>query len=101
MFLILCQQGDSYEFTSMPVKDVYNFMDGGVTYMHMNFKATNVKTGSEELFFAELALINNVFDADGGYSTTTCSIVDDTCVGMLICFNLAFLCPHTLLFFHV
>jgi hypothetical protein len=42
----------------MPVKDVYNFMDGGVTYMHMNFKAANVKTGSEELFFAELIGFN-------------------------------------------
>ncbi|XP_039803934.1 uncharacterized protein LOC120668043 [Panicum virgatum] len=72
---------DSYEFTSMPMKDVCNFMDGGVSYMHMNFKATNVKTGSEELFFAELALINNVFYANNGYSTTACSIVDDNCVG--------------------
>ncbi|CAO2161693.1 unnamed protein product [Urochloa humidicola] len=72
---------DLYEFTSMVLNDVYNFMDGGICYMHMNFKARNVTTRSEELFFAELALNNSVFDANGGYSTTTCSIVDDNCVG--------------------
>ncbi|KAF8643694.1 hypothetical protein HU200_066757 [Digitaria exilis] len=70
---------DSYEFKSMVLEDVYNFMDGGVCYMHMNFKAMNVTTRSEELFFAELALNNSVFDANGGYSTTACSIVDDSC----------------------
>ncbi|CAL4959155.1 unnamed protein product [Urochloa decumbens] len=72
---------DFYEFTSMALNDVYNFMDGGICYMHMNFKARNVTTRSEELFFAELALNNSVSDANGGYSTTTCSIVDDDCVG--------------------
>ncbi|CAL4952548.1 unnamed protein product [Urochloa decumbens] len=75
---------DFYEFTSMALNDVYNFMDGGICYMHMNFKARNVTTRSEELFFAELALNNSVSDANGGYSTTTCSIVDDDCVGMLL-----------------
>lgn len=30
--------------------------------MHMNFRARNKTTGSEKLFFAELALTNDVFD---------------------------------------
>lgn len=98
---IFCPQEDSYEFKSMVLEDVYNFMDGGVCYMHMNFKAMNVTTRSEELFFAELALNNSVFDANGGYSTTACSIVDDSCAGMLIPFSLfVSLYTHTLLFFH-
>uniref|UniRef100_A0A0A9BVB8 DUF3615 domain-containing protein n=1 Tax=Arundo donax TaxID=35708 RepID=A0A0A9BVB8_ARUDO len=55
-------------------------MDGGDCYMHMNFKARNVKTRSEKLFFAELVLNGSVSDGNG-YSTTACSIVGDNCVG--------------------
>ncbi|XP_021315300.1 uncharacterized protein LOC8056452 [Sorghum bicolor] len=70
-----------YEFTSVVLNDIYNFMDGGLCYMHMNFKARNVTTRSEELFFAELALNKDVFDTNSGYSATACSIVDGNCVG--------------------
>ncbi|CAO2209346.1 unnamed protein product [Urochloa humidicola] len=73
--------GDYYEFTHLRLNDVYDFMDGKVSYLHMNFKATNAATGSEKTFFAELALEGDVLDKHGGYSTTTCSIVDDDCVG--------------------
>lgn len=78
-------QGDRYEFTLWKlINDVYDFMDGKVSCLHMNFKATNASTGSEKTFFAELALEADVFDKHGGYRTTTCSIVDDDCVGMLL-----------------
>lgn len=56
--------------------------------MHMNFKARNVTTRSEELFFAELALNKDVFDTNSGYSATACNIVDGNCVGMLLSFSL-------------
>ncbi|TVU34376.1 hypothetical protein EJB05_16208 [Eragrostis curvula] len=74
-------QEDRYEFTNVHLSDVYNFMDDGVCYMHMNFRARNEATRSEKLFFAELALTDNVFNQYGGYVTTTCSIVDDNCLG--------------------
>lgn len=68
--------------------DVYDFKDRRVSYLHMNFKAKNVTTGSEKLFFAELALEDDVFNMYGGYSATCCSIVEENYVGMpllLIC----------------
>uniref|UniRef100_A0A0A9U1G9 DUF3615 domain-containing protein n=1 Tax=Arundo donax TaxID=35708 RepID=A0A0A9U1G9_ARUDO len=73
--------GDHYEFMDLRLNDVYDFMDEMVSYMHMNFKAKNMTTGSEKLFFTELALEGDVLDKHGGYRTTTCSIVDDNCVG--------------------
>lgn len=85
---ILCQQEVQYEFTSVVLNDICEFMDGGICYTHMNFKARNVTTRSEELFFAELALTNDVFDTNSGYATTVCSIVDGNCVGMLLSFSL-------------
>uniref|UniRef100_A0A0D3FCV4 DUF3615 domain-containing protein n=1 Tax=Oryza barthii TaxID=65489 RepID=A0A0D3FCV4_9ORYZ len=74
---------DCYEFTSVLLHDVCNFCDGGVCHVHINFKARNVTTNSEELFFAELALINNVFDQYSGYTTTACCIIDGNCLGGL------------------
>lgn len=87
MELVLLQtQGDHYEFTHLRLNDVYEFEDGMVSYLHMNFKATNAATGSEKTFFAELALDGDILDKHGGYRTITCSIVDDECVGMLLLF---------------
>uniref|UniRef100_A0A0E0GFW8 DUF3615 domain-containing protein n=1 Tax=Oryza nivara TaxID=4536 RepID=A0A0E0GFW8_ORYNI len=74
---------DFYEFTSVLLHDVCNFCDGGVCHVHINFKARNVTTNSEDLFFAELALINNVFDQYSGYTTTACCIIDGNCLGGL------------------
>ena len=79
-------QGDRYKFTHLHLNDVYDFKVELVSYLHMNFKATNAATGSEVTFFAELALEGDVFDKHGGYRTTTCNIVDDDCVGMLLLF---------------
>ncbi|XP_039808333.1 uncharacterized protein LOC120672104 isoform X2 [Panicum virgatum] len=73
--------GDRYKFTHLHLNDVYDFKVELVSYLHMNFKATNAATGSEVTFFAELALEGDVFDKHGGYRTTTCNIVDDDCVG--------------------
>ncbi|KAK3163210.1 hypothetical protein QOZ80_1AG0000700 [Eleusine coracana subsp. coracana] len=75
-------QDDHYEFTTLRLNDVYDFMDGRVSYLHMNFKAKNETSGSEKLFFAELALEGDACDKrNGGYNTITCSIVDDKCAG--------------------
>uniref|UniRef100_K3XR62 DUF3615 domain-containing protein n=1 Tax=Setaria italica TaxID=4555 RepID=K3XR62_SETIT len=82
--------GDHYQFTHLRLNDVYDFMDGMVSYLHMNFTATNAATGSEKTFFAELALEGDVLDKHGGYRTTTCSIVADDCPSYTIlyaCFN--------------
>lgn len=68
--------------------------------MHINFKARNVTTNSEELFFAELALINNVFDQYSGYTTTSCCIIDGNCLGMLLSYIYLYTQTHVFLFFH-
>lgn len=99
-FYPLHPQEDCYEFTSVLLHDVCNFCDGGVCHVHINFKARNVTTNSEELFFAELALINNVFDQYSGYTTTACCIIDGNCLGMLLSYIYLYTQTHVFLFFH-
>ncbi|KAL6627126.1 hypothetical protein ACP70R_030852 [Stipagrostis hirtigluma subsp. patula] len=72
--------GDLYEFVHVRLNDVYDFRER-IPYLHMNFKAKNTTTGSEHVFFAELAFDSDVSDKYGRYRTNTCSIVDDNCVG--------------------
>ena len=59
------QQVEHYKFLRLRLNDVFKFVEHGPEvppcYMHMNFMAVNVKTGSEKLFFAELSLLSDIF----------------------------------------
>uniref|UniRef100_A0A8R7UJF3 DUF3615 domain-containing protein n=1 Tax=Triticum urartu TaxID=4572 RepID=A0A8R7UJF3_TRIUA len=74
---------DRYEFTHVRLNNVFDFIEGYFAYLHMNFKARNVATGSEQIFFSELMaeMDNNDNASNGYYRVSACDIVDDNCAG--------------------
>nr|XP_040245700.1 uncharacterized protein LOC120964804 [Aegilops tauschii subsp. strangulata] len=79
---------DCYEFTHVRLNDVFDFIEGYFAYLHMNFKARNVATGSEQIFFPELMaeMDNNDNASNGYYRVSACDIVDGNSAGKLLFF---------------
>ncbi|KAM3257917.1 hypothetical protein ACQJBY_049941 [Aegilops geniculata] len=74
---------DRYEFTHVRLNDVFDFIEGYFAYLHMNFKARNVATGSEQIFFSELMaeMDSNDNASNGYYRVSACDIVDGNSAG--------------------
>ena len=72
----------------MRLNDVFDFIEGYFAYLHMNFKARNVATGSEQIFFSELMaeMDNNDNASNGYYRVSACDIVDGNSAGKLLFF---------------
>ncbi|XBI81669.1 hypothetical protein VPH35_090525 [Triticum aestivum] len=79
---------DRYEFTHVRLNDVFDFIEGYFAYLHMNFKARNVATGSEQIFFSELMaeMDSNDNASNGYYRVSACDIVDGNSAGKLLFF---------------
>ncbi|CAO2198418.1 unnamed protein product, partial [Urochloa humidicola] len=75
---------EQYQFLKVRLNEVYSFIEYRLKdpdHMHMNFVALNINTGLEKLFFAELCMLNDVYDANSGLVAIACEIIDGNCGG--------------------
>jgi hypothetical protein len=72
---------DRYTPVDVNLKQFMNIIDEAGYYIHMNFKAQNLETKAEEIFFAELLLpYDPLIDCD---IVTACHIIGPEALGKI------------------